>query len=116
MVGIFGLGPEQKNAAGDLIAHEGAALADPFIIAVVFEEALAEIGAGIGLPPAEFASQGLDCLDKGAGFGAANRARPRSAATTGGERATTGRAINSRGQSHRNASAFGADASNSRKA
>ena len=44
MVGIFGLRPEQEHAAGDALAHERAALADPFAIAVVFEEALAEIG------------------------------------------------------------------------
>ena len=44
MVGIFGVGTEQQNAAGEPFAHEGAALADPFAKAVVFEEALAEIG------------------------------------------------------------------------
>ena len=44
MVGIFGVGTEQQNAAGDPLAHEGAPLAEPFTIAVVFEEALAEIG------------------------------------------------------------------------
>jgi len=64
MVGIFGFGAEQENAASELIAHEGAALADPFVIAISFEEALAEIGFAISLPPIEFVGLRLDRLDQ----------------------------------------------------
>ena len=61
---IFGFRTEQEDAAGDRVADEGAALADPFAEAVVVEEALAEIGARIGLPPIEFASQRRDAVDQ----------------------------------------------------
>ena len=45
MRGIFDVGAEEKNAAGDRVALERAAPADPFAPAVVCKEALAEIGA-----------------------------------------------------------------------
>jgi hypothetical protein len=65
MGGIFGVGSEEENAAGDRSAREGAALADPFAEAVVVEEALAETGACIALPPIEFIGERCDGLDKG---------------------------------------------------
>jgi hypothetical protein len=68
MGGIFGLGPEEKNAAGDRIALERPALADPFAPAVVLQETLAEIGAGIGLPPVEIAGQRRDGFDQRLGL------------------------------------------------
>ena len=55
--GIFGVRTEHEDAAGDRVADEGAAVADPFAPAVIVEEALAEIGARIGLPPVEIAGQ-----------------------------------------------------------
>jgi hypothetical protein len=117
MVGIFGLRPEQEHAAGDAFAYERAALADPFVIAVVFQEALAEIGARIGLPPVEFAGQRLDRLDKGAGLG---RRQARQALQSGhdGKRARANRPrTSSDGQSRKKASACGpAVSSNARRA
>lgn len=83
MVGIFGVGTEQQNAAGDPLAHEGAPLAEPFTKAVVFEEALAEIGVAIGLPPVEFAGQRRDAFDQRAGLG---RRKPRQVGKRGDDR------------------------------
>jgi hypothetical protein len=80
MVGIVRVRAEQENAAGDRVAHEGAALADPFTKAVVFEEALAEIGGLIGLPPVEFVGQRLDRLDQ---LPRARRRQSRQAAKRG---------------------------------
>src|SRR5271166_2303589 len=64
MRGIFDVGAEEKNAAGDRVALERAAPADPFAPAVVCKEALAEIGARIGLPPVEIAGQRGDGLNQ----------------------------------------------------
>ena len=107
MRGIFGLRAEQQDSAGDRVADEEAALADPFAKAVVLEEALPEVGGPVGLPPIEFPRLRLEGLDQPRVRGAAERDRPWSAATTGSERALIGRAINSRGQSRRNGSACG---------
>jgi hypothetical protein len=57
MGGIFGVAPEEQNAAGDRVALEHAPRANPFAPAVVLEKTLAEIGARIGLPPVEIAGQ-----------------------------------------------------------
>jgi hypothetical protein len=113
MVGIFGVRAEQQDAAGDPFAHEGAALADPFAIAVVFDEALTEIGVAIGCRQSSSPTRASIASTNPCVGGAANRDRPRSAATTGRERFPIGRAINGRGQSRRNASPSGAEASNS---
>jgi hypothetical protein len=69
MCGIFGVGAEEKNAAGDRMALERAALADPFAPAVVLQETLAEIGARIGLSPLEIAGQRRDGLNQRPGMG-----------------------------------------------
>src|SRR5208337_2500532 len=55
MGGVLSVGAEQQDAAGDRVADEGAALADPFAPAIVVEEPRAEIGLRISLPPIEFA-------------------------------------------------------------
>jgi hypothetical protein len=62
--GIFGVRTEHEDAAGDRVADEGAALADPFAPAVVVEEAPAEVGFRISLPPVELAGQRRDRLDQ----------------------------------------------------
>ena len=63
MGGIFGVRADEQNAAGDRVALERSASADPFAPAVVLQESLAEIGAGICLPPVEIAGQRRDGFD-----------------------------------------------------
>ena len=111
MRGIFGLGAEEKNAAGDRVALERAASPDPFAPAVVLQEALAEIGASVGLPPVEIAGQRRDGLDQRARVG---RSVPRQALEGGNdrsERGACGRGVRSRGQSRRKGKASGPAAS-----
>ena len=114
MGGIFDVRAEEENAAGDRVTDEGAALADPFAEAVVVEETLAEIGSRIGLPPIEFVGQRCDRRRRAPASGARGSATDlEKEATTGIERATSGRATNSRGQSCRKASASPPPASSS---
>jgi hypothetical protein len=61
---ILGVRAEHEDAAGDPVAYEGAALADPFAEAVVVEEALAEVGDCIGLPPGELAGERRDRVNQ----------------------------------------------------
>lgn len=65
MVGIFDPRPEDEEAGRNLVVVEMPARAEQLDPAVVVDEMLAEIGGGVGLPPAELASvPGKQCRQR----------------------------------------------------